>query len=207
MLPFSCDTLVALGNATQNGQTIFAKNSDLPATECQPLVFQERQQHQLSDVVHCQFVSLPQAPITYRHIGSRPYWCWGYEHGFNEHQVVIGNEALFSKLPEGTKPRLVGMEILRLGLERSRTAMENVFVKQKTRQMIIKKCVSLMIDKRRRSRKTASNDHKDSKSPHGYYNRQTQAVAHGRSAARAPTIHRWFGLGGLHGVHRQLDKL
>lgn len=128
MLPFSCDTLVALGNATQNGQTIFAKNSDRPATECQPLVFQERQQHQPTDVVHCQFLTLPQAPITYRHIGSRPYWCWGYEHGFNEHQVVIGNEALFSKLPEGTKPRLVGMEILRLGLERSRTAREAVTV-------------------------------------------------------------------------------
>jgi len=41
---------------------------------------------------------------------------------------VIGNEAVHSKLPEATAPRLVGMEILRLGLERSRTAAEAVTV-------------------------------------------------------------------------------
>jgi secernin len=128
MLPFSCDTMVALGNATQHGQTLFAKNSDRPARECQPLVLHERQQHRLGDLVHCQFVTIPQVATTYRHIGSRPYWCWGYEHGFNEHQVVIGNEALSSKLPEAQAPKLVGMEILRLGLERSRSAAEAVGV-------------------------------------------------------------------------------
>src|SRR5690348_6921204 len=100
MLPQSCDTLIALGNVTTNGQTIFAKNSDRPATECQPLVQYEHQAHAAGQVVHCQFVDLPQVSTTYRHIGSRPYWCWGYEHGFNEHQVVIGNEALHSRLPE-----------------------------------------------------------------------------------------------------------
>jgi dipeptidase len=128
MLPQSCDTLVALGATTQNGQTIFAKNSDRPANECQPLVLHERQQHRPGAGVRCQFLTLPQAPATARHIGSRPYWCWGYEHGFNEHQVVIGNEALHSKLPEASEPRLIGMEILRLGLERGRSAGEAVEV-------------------------------------------------------------------------------
>lgn len=128
MLPQSCDTLIALGNTTANGQTIFAKNSDRPATECQPLVQYEHQAHATGQVVHCQFVDLPQVSTTYRHIGSRPYWCWGYEHGFNEHQVVIGNEALHSRLPEATEPKLIGMELLRLGLERSRTAAEGVEV-------------------------------------------------------------------------------
>jgi dipeptidase len=128
MRPLSCDTLVALGNSTQQGQTIFAKNSDRPADECQPLVLQPRQVHANDTLLHCQFVNLPQAKTTYRHIGSRPYWCWGYEHGFNEFQVVIGNEALHSKLPEASEPKLIGMEILRLGLERSRTAAEAVAV-------------------------------------------------------------------------------
>ncbi|MEZ4709109.1 MAG: hypothetical protein R3A44_18020 [Caldilineaceae bacterium] len=50
-------------------------------------------------LTQCQFVTLPQVEVTYRHVGSPAYWCWGYEHGFNEHQVVIGNEALPSKLP------------------------------------------------------------------------------------------------------------
>ncbi|MBV7328298.1 C69 family dipeptidase [Chloroflexi bacterium TSY] len=124
----SCDTMVALGNATQNGQTIFAKNSDRPANECQPLVLREKQRHRAGSIAHCQFVELPQVDISYRHVGSRPYWCWGYEHGFNEHQVVIGNEALPSKLAPFAKPKLIGMEILRLGLERSRSAAEAVEV-------------------------------------------------------------------------------
>ena len=35
---FSCDTMVALGNSTKSGNLIFAKNSDRPLTEAQPLV-------------------------------------------------------------------------------------------------------------------------------------------------------------------------
>jgi dipeptidase len=120
--------MVALGNSTVSGQTIFAKNSDRPADECQPLGLRERQHHAPGALTHCQFVTIPQVATTYRHVGSRPYWCWGYEHGFNEHQVAIGNEALHSKLPEATDAKLVGMEILRLGLERSRTAAEAVEV-------------------------------------------------------------------------------
>jgi dipeptidase len=42
MVPRSCDTMVALGEATENGQTIFAKNSDRPSDECQPLVRVQR---------------------------------------------------------------------------------------------------------------------------------------------------------------------
>src|SRR5262245_16278980 len=33
----SCDTLVVLGSETRSGRTLFAKNSDRPTTECQPL--------------------------------------------------------------------------------------------------------------------------------------------------------------------------
>jgi dipeptidase len=119
--------MVALPSATRHAQTLFAKNSDRPANECQPLERHERQTHAPGTITHCQFVQLPQAPATYRHIGSRPYWCWGYEHGFNEHQVVIGNEGLRSRI-QTTEPKLVGMELLRLGLERARTAAEAVEV-------------------------------------------------------------------------------
>jgi dipeptidase len=128
MIPKSCDTMVALGRATHDGQTIFAKNSDRPADECQPLVQRERQKHPTDAQTQCQFVTLPQAGTTHRHVGSRPYWCWGYEHGYNEHQVVIGNEGLASRLPVSTTPKLIGMEVLRLGLERGRTAAEAVEV-------------------------------------------------------------------------------
>lgn len=35
---YSCDTMVALGNSTRSGHVIFAKNSDRPVTESQPLI-------------------------------------------------------------------------------------------------------------------------------------------------------------------------
>jgi secernin len=128
MHPSSCDTMVALGSVTAQGQTLFAKNSDRPADECQPLVFHPRHSHPPGTSLACQFVDMPQTATTWRHIGSRPYWCWGYEHGFNEHQVVIGNEALPSNLPTAQEAKLIGMELLRLGLERGRSAAQAVEV-------------------------------------------------------------------------------
>jgi dipeptidase len=128
MFDKSCDTMVALPSATAHGQTLFAKNSDRPADECQPLELHARIDKTTSTETHCQFVTLPEADVVYRHVGSRPWWCWGYEHGFNEHQVVIGNEGLGSKFEPWTESKLVGMEILRLGLERGKTAREAVDV-------------------------------------------------------------------------------
>jgi secernin len=118
--------MVSLASSTANGQTIFAKNSDRPATECQPLILRERETYPSEAQKTLQFVTIPEARTTWRHVGSRPWWCEGYEHGFNEHQVVIGNQGLRSKNPEFTDPKLIGMEILRLGLERGQTAAEAV---------------------------------------------------------------------------------
>ena len=123
----SCDTVVALSNATVDNQVIFGKNSDRSAVECQPLVLRGRKSHLPDSVTNCQFIQLPEVRTTYRHIGSTPYWCWGDEHGFNEHQVVIGNEGLGSKC-EFDSPKLIGMELVRLGLERASTAAEAVEV-------------------------------------------------------------------------------
>lgn len=128
IMNIGCDTVVALPNTTKGGQTIFAKNSDRPKEECQPLVQINRQGHPYGTMVRCRYIELPQVNTTYCHVGSKPYWCWGYEHGFNEHQVVIGNVGLWSKIPEFQEPKLLGMEILRLGLERSRTAAEAIEV-------------------------------------------------------------------------------
>jgi dipeptidase len=107
---------------------VFAKNSDRPWDECQPLELHERKSHDPGSTMRTQFLTLPQVETTWRHVGSRPWWCWGYEHGFNEHQVVIGNEAVHSKLEAYGEPKLIGMELLRLGLERGRTAREAVDV-------------------------------------------------------------------------------
>jgi len=44
--------------------------------------------------------------------------------GSNEHGVTIGNEAVFTKTPYDKQPGLIGMDFLRLALERSKTAAQ-----------------------------------------------------------------------------------
>jgi secernin len=119
----SCDTMVALAARTATGATIFAKNSDRPGRESQPLFQAPRRRYPHQARVRCQYIEVPQSGETFAFIGSRPSWLWGLEHGLNEHGVAIGNEALITKdaLPE---VGLLGMDLVRLGLERAASARD-----------------------------------------------------------------------------------
>lgn len=123
----ACDSLVALGSATADGAVLFAKNSDRPAGECQPLVQIPAARHPPGTRLRCQYIDIPQVIETARVIGSRPYWLWGFEHGLNEHGVAIGNHTVFTKDPLAGEG-LIGMDLVRLGLERGRTAAQAVAV-------------------------------------------------------------------------------
>lgn len=117
----TCDSLVALGRATRDGRVHFAKNSDRPAYEAQPLLQRPRLRHAPGSALRCTYIEIPQAAETARLIGSRPYWCWGFEHGLNEYGVAIGNHTIFTKdAPAGIG--LIGMDLVRLGLERGHDA-------------------------------------------------------------------------------------
>jgi dipeptidase len=63
-------------------------------------------------------------PETYRVMGHSPWWVWGFEHGVNEYAVAIGNHSVFSNEPIEQTPGLIGMDLVRLGLERGRSARE-----------------------------------------------------------------------------------
>jgi len=119
-----CDCLVAVGPATADGVTLFAKNSDRKALECQPFLQFPAAMHPPGSTVRCTHIEIPQVAETYRVMGHSPWWVFGFEHGVNEHAVAIGNETVFSKEPVEEKPGLIGMDLVRLGLERGRTARE-----------------------------------------------------------------------------------
>ncbi|MBN1641754.1 MAG: C69 family dipeptidase [Anaerolineae bacterium] len=131
-----CDTWVAMRDATHAGHVILAKNSDRPIGDCQPLVRHARRTWPAGAVVRLEYVEVAQVSLTYATLGAGPYWCWGYEEGINEHCVAIGNEAIFTKAhreaaeaySKGMAPEcgLLGMDVVRLALERSQTATEAV---------------------------------------------------------------------------------
>ena len=118
------DSVLEAGCGIGAQTVILAKNSDRPPSEAQPLVYFPRQQHQKGETVKCTYIEIPQMPETYEHIGSRIWWTFGYEHGMNEHGVAIGNEAVWSKEPYKKEGGLLGMDLLRLALERGKTAEE-----------------------------------------------------------------------------------
>ena len=132
--PMSCDTMVALPDATTTGTTVLGKNSDRPVFDCQPLVRYPAARHASGSLLQLEYRAIPQAPLTHATVGSSPYWCWGYEEGVNEFGVAIGNEAIFTKTfseavarSKAGKPLdkgLLGMDLLRLGLERGSTARQ-----------------------------------------------------------------------------------
>lgn len=123
-----CDTMAATKGATTTGFTLFAKNSDRERNEAQYLDLIPAQTYGRGAVVRCTYVAIPQAARTHAVLLSRPFWIWGAEMGANEHGVVIGNEAVHPRQLPQRKPTLIGMDLLRLGLERSTTAAEAVQV-------------------------------------------------------------------------------
>ncbi|MHA1975837.1 MAG: C69 family dipeptidase [Candidatus Hodarchaeales archaeon] len=118
-----CDTFVALSNATTDGSIIFGKNSDRPYSEIQNITFYPHENHTKESEVQCTYITIPQVDETYAVLLSQPLWMFGAEMGANENGVVIGNEAVWTREQIGP-PALLGMDLLRLSLERSKNANE-----------------------------------------------------------------------------------
>ncbi|MHA1669913.1 MAG: C69 family dipeptidase [Promethearchaeota archaeon] len=118
-----CDTYVALGNYTKEGNVIFGKNSDRLGSEAQLITHAPKMRYSKGEVLECTHISIPQVSETAAVLLSQPYWMWGAEMGANEHDVVIGNEAVATKEPLN-ESGLLGMDLLRLGLERGKSAKE-----------------------------------------------------------------------------------
>ncbi|KAK2839802.1 hypothetical protein Q5P01_013542 [Channa striata] len=128
MEPSSCDTFVALPPSTEGQRIIFGKNSDRPCDEVQEVVYFPARDYGAGEKVECTYIEIEQVPHTYAVVLSRPAWLWGAEMGANEHQVCIGNEAVWGKESADGDEALLGMDLVRLGLERAETAEKAVDV-------------------------------------------------------------------------------
>lgn len=113
-----CDTL-----GTLKERPIFAKNSDRSPNEPQILEFFPAGVHTPGEELRCTYTSVEQVAKTHAVLLSRPTWLWGGEIGVNEMGVCIGNEALFTPGAYGLVA-LLGMDLLRLALERADNAVQ-----------------------------------------------------------------------------------
>ena len=122
-----CDTFVALPSSTLHKTTILAKSADCQVNEAHALVRFPRRKHLAGAAFKATHLMVPQVEETYEVILGKSFWTWGAEIGINEYGVAIGNEAVFTKLQKEEKSEgLIVIDMLRLGLERGRTAREAV---------------------------------------------------------------------------------
>ncbi len=117
-----CDVLAALAPTTAAGVTLFAKNSDRPPLERQPLEWSPSRVD--SGTLHATHIDIAASSApTLACVVSRPAWGWGAEHGVNEAGVAVGNTTVYTTLdPRGAPVGLTGMDLVRLALERATTA-------------------------------------------------------------------------------------
>ncbi len=116
---FSCDTMVVCSKCSGYGNNMLAKNSDRPTGEPQPLCFYEGKEYSDGEMLKMTHLTIPQVKKTYSVVGSRPYWIWGFEMGYNEKGLIIANEAEFSRMDADSEDGILGMDMLRLALERA----------------------------------------------------------------------------------------
>jgi dipeptidase len=114
-----CDTQILI----KNGSTYFAKNSDREPNEIQIVVRIPPVENDKTPKLKTTYLEIPQSSKRYGVILSKPFWIWGAEMGVNDQGVAIGNQALFTKVHDKT-PGLIGMDLLRLALERSESSLE-----------------------------------------------------------------------------------
>lgn len=115
-----CDTLCVLG---RHG-TRFAKNSDRPPDEVQLVGVAPGRP--AGGRLATQYLEIDDAGASPTLL-ARPTWLWGAEHGVNAHRVAVGNERVYTAHPPAPDA-LIGMDLVRLVLERARSAAEGVGV-------------------------------------------------------------------------------
>ncbi|MBP2664203.1 MAG: secernin-3 [Firmicutes bacterium] len=124
-----CTTFMAQGTALKSGKgTIISKNRDQSAATLSEIGLQEKSRHTSDEVYQAAYIDIPQVTETYKFIGSRTAGRWGYGMGINEFQVSVSDNDSTSRDMLEFKKGLHDNDVVRLVLERAKTAREGVDV-------------------------------------------------------------------------------
>lgn len=115
-----CDTVYL----KRDNRTFFGKNSDRSPNEAHLMIRLAGKRHSTGEELKATYVSVPQATETHPVVLLKPFWIWGAEMGYNECGLNIGNEALFTNAGHSGENGLIGMDLLRIALERCSSAEE-----------------------------------------------------------------------------------
>src|ERR1700694_3777890 len=110
------DMVVALGQATVSGQTLFGLNWHAPRAQWPSLRRLAGQTHAPGSVIKTRAQEVPQARQTFTVLGCGPRGEWGLTHGLNEHHLAMGLATWTSKVASA-QPGLLGTDLVRLTLE------------------------------------------------------------------------------------------
>jgi len=91
-----CDTQIII----KDNITWFAKNSDREPGEPQLVVRLPATRNNREKKLKATYIEIGQVQKKHAVILSKPSWIWGAEIGANDAGVVIGNEAVFSRVME-----------------------------------------------------------------------------------------------------------
>src|SRR5262245_49609482 len=119
------DMVLALGQATTDGRTLFGQNSGGPFRWAQALHRSVGRPHAPDETPMTSQLDLPQVRHTFTAVGSQPAGSWGYLHGVNEHLVAAGCVPLAGEATP-VQTGLTGPDLVRLMIERSQTARQAV---------------------------------------------------------------------------------
>jgi hypothetical protein len=121
------DMVVALKDASANETTLVGLNHHALPAQRHSVQLVPGHFHEPGQIVPIANLALPQARQTYTVLGLQAQGEWGFEYGVNEHRVSVGATAWHSRIKD-RPASLTGADLVRLALERSRTALGAVEV-------------------------------------------------------------------------------
>ncbi|BFM13667.1 dipeptidase [Simiduia litorea] len=106
----------------------FAKNSDREPDEPQRVEYIAPCRDDQTPYLSTTYLQIEQVARRHGYLMGRTIWMWGAEMGVNDQGVAIGNEAIFTATAATQPTALLGMDLVRLGLERAASADEALSV-------------------------------------------------------------------------------